>query len=199
MAKKLSAITLKSLTEEDVGKTRFDGEGLYGKVRLQKSGIVAAFEYRFKLNGKSRSVSCGKWPTSSLKEIRQLRDEKRLLVESGIDPVEQNKSAKLQKQVEVAQEIERHNDELARIAAEQAAQRTFADALKQWKKLELVRRKDKGAEVIRAFQKDVFPTLEHVALIDIKRAMLLDIFDHVVERGSSVMACLPYSRTCRTD
>ena len=188
MAKKLSAITLKSLTEEDVGKTRFDGEGLYGKVRLQKSGIVAAFEYRFKLNGKSRSVSCGKWPTSSLKEIRQLRDEKRLLVESGIDPVEQNKSAKLQKQVEVAQEIERHNDELARIAAEQAAQRTFADALKQWKKLELVRRKDKGAEVIRAFQKDVFPTLEHVALIDIKRAMLLDIFDHVVERGSSVMA-----------
>ena len=188
MAKKLSAVTLKSLTENDVGKSKFDGDGLYGKVRLQKAGIVVTFEYRFKLNGKSRSMSCGKWPTSSLKEIRQFRDDKRLLVESGIDPVEQNRSAKLQKQVEVAQEIERHNEELARIAAEEATQRTFADALKQWKKLELVRRRDGGAEVVRAFQKDVFPTLEHVALIDIKRSMLLDIFDQIVERGSSVMA-----------
>ena len=188
MAKKISAVTLKSLTEKDLGRRMFDGDGLSGKVRLQKSGIVVTFEYRFKLNGKSRSVSCGKWPTSSLKEIRQFRDDKRLLVESGIDPVEQNKSTKLQKQVEVAQQIERHNEELARIAAEEATQRTFADALKQWKKLELVRRRDGGAEVVRAFQKDVFPTLEHVALIDIKRSMLLDIFDQIVERGSSVMA-----------
>ncbi len=188
MTKKLSAVTLKSLTEKDVGKTKFDGDGLYGKVRNQKSGIVVTFEYRFKLNGKSRSASCGKWPAFSLKEIRQLRDEKRQLIESGIDPVEQNRSAKLQKQVEIAQEVKRHNNELARIAAEEAAQRTFADALKQWKRLELVRRKDGGAEVVRAFQKDVFPTLENVALVDIKRSMLMGIFDQIVERGSSVMA-----------
>jgi len=41
---------------------------------------------------------------------------------------------------------------------------------------------------MRAIQKDVLPVLGDVALVDVKRAMLVDILDGVVERGARVMA-----------
>jgi integrase len=185
---KLSAKKLESLTEKDANRKLFDGEGLYGKVRLQKTGVVVTFEYRFKLHSKTRTSTCGKWPDDSLRAIRINRDKKRLLIESGIDPVEQAKSERLQKKVNLAQEIEHQNKELERIATEAASRRTFRDAVAQWKKLELVQRKDSGAEVIRAFEKDVLPSLGDLPMIDIKRGMLTDIFDSIIERGSRVMA-----------
>jgi integrase len=49
-------------------------------------------------------------------------------------------------------------------------------------------RKDGGKETMRALNKDVMPILGDVALIDVKRSMLVNIFDSVVERGSRVMA-----------
>lgn len=41
---------------------------------------------------------------------------------------------------------------------------------------------------MRAIRKDVLPVLGNVALVDIRRAMLVDILDGVVDRGSNVMA-----------
>ena len=66
--------------------------------------------------------------------------------------------------------------------------RSFSDALDQGKSLELARRKDGGKEVVRAIDKDVTPTLGDVALVDITRAMLVDILDKVVKRGARVSA-----------
>jgi len=94
----------------------------------------------------------------------------------------------LQKKVETAQEIELQDAELARLAAEVAARRTFGDAIEQWEKLELSRRKDGGKEAMRGLQKDVLPVLGGIALVDVKRAMLVDILGGVVERGARVMA-----------
>jgi Arm domain-containing DNA-binding protein/integrase-like protein len=185
---KLTVKQLESLTEADIGRNLFDGAGLYGRVRSQKTGIVVTFEYRFKRDGKTRSASCGKWPKDSLREIRKSRENNQALVEAGNDPIEQGKAEKLRKKVESAQEIERHQAELARIAAEAATRRTFSDAITHWEKLELSRRKDGGTETMRAIQKDVIPVLGDIALVDIKRAMLVGILDEVVERGSRVMA-----------
>jgi integrase len=185
---KLTVKQLESLTEKDVGRKLFDGDGLYGRVRGQRIGIVVTFEYRFKQQGKTRTTPCGKWPVGSLRDIRKARDAKQALVESGADPVEQGRAEKLRKKVETAQEIERQQVELARISAEAAARRTFADAIAQWEKLELSRRKDGGAEAMRAIQKDVLPVLGDVALVDVTRAMLVDVLDEVVERGARVMA-----------
>ncbi len=155
---------------------------------MQKVGIVVTFEYRFKQQRKTRTAVCGKWPVESLRDIRRIRDAKQALVETGADPVDQRKAEKLSKRVEAAQKIERQLAELDRIAAEAAARRTFGDAIDQWERLELSRRKDAGKETMRAIQKDVLPVLKDVALVDVKRAMLLDILDGVVERGARVMA-----------
>jgi len=185
---KLTVKQLECLTEADVGRKLFDGDGLYGRVRMQRSGVVVTFEYRFKQQGRTRTASCGKWPADSLRDIRKARDAKQALVQGGTDPVEQGRAEKLRKQVEDAQAIERHQAELARIAAEKAARRTFSDAIEQWERLELSRRKDGGSEAIRALSKDVLPVLGDVALVDVKRTMLLDVLDGVVERGARVMA-----------
>ncbi len=185
---KLTVKQLESLTDEDVGRKLFDGDGLYGRVRSQKTGIVVTFEYRFKQQGRTRTASVGKWPAESLREIRKTRDAKQTLVESGTDPVEQAKAARLNKKIETAQEIERQQAELSRIAAETAVRRTFSEAIAQWERLELSRRKDGGAAAMRAIRKDMLPVLGDVALVDVKRAMLLDILDGVVERGARVMA-----------
>nr|VFJ45998.1 MAG: Integrase [Candidatus Kentron sp. FM]VFJ52178.1 MAG: Integrase [Candidatus Kentron sp. FM]VFK09137.1 MAG: Integrase [Candidatus Kentron sp. FM] len=185
---KLTVKQLESLTREDIGRRVFDGDGLYGRVRSQKIGLVVTFEYRFRHQGKVRTTSCGKWPAESLRDIRKVRDAKQALVETGADPVEQDKADKLQKKVEAAQEVERHKAELARLAVEAATRRTFADAITQWERLELSRRKDGGREAMRAIEKDVLPILSEVALVDVTRAMLLEILDGVVGRGARLMA-----------
>jgi integrase len=185
---KLTVKELENLTEADVGRKVFDGEGLYGRVRMQRTGVVVTFEYRFKQQGKTRTATCGKWPAESLRDIRKARDTKKALVETGADPVEQGREEKLRKKVEDFRAIERHHAELARIAAEKAARRTFSDAIEQWERLELSRRKDKGSGAMRALRKDVLPLLGDVALVDVKRSMLLGVLDVVVERGARVMA-----------
>jgi integrase len=185
---KLTVKQLESLTAEDVGRKLFDGDGLYGRVRAQRVGLVVSFEYRFKLQGKTRTASCGKWPDDSLKDIRRARDAKQAAVDAGTDPVEEARAEKLRKQIEDARAVERHRAELARIAAESAARRTFKDALTKWEQAELSRRKDGGAESMRAIKRDILPVLGQVALVDVKRAMLVDALDKVVERGARVMA-----------
>lgn len=185
---KLTHVQLSKLTEQDANKRLFDGDGLYGRVRHQKSGIVVTFEYRYKLGGKSKSFSCGKWPASTLKEIRRQRDEKQALVASGVDPVEQRASERLTKQIETATEVKRKRESLANLAAEEAARRTLRAAIEQWHQLELSRRKDQGKEAMRAIEKDVLSTLGELSLPEITRAMLIDVFDKIVSRGAVVMA-----------
>lgn len=133
-------------------------------------------------------MSCGKWPSSKLQDIRKLRNSKRDLVNQGIDPVEQNKIAKIERKVEQAQAKEAHQKELARIAAENAASKTFGSAINQWEKLELIRRKDKGEETMQAINKDILPVFKDTPLSDITRSMLLVELDKVVARGARVMA-----------
>ncbi|MDF1817528.1 MAG: tyrosine-type recombinase/integrase [Immundisolibacteraceae bacterium] len=185
---KLTVKQLESLTDDDAGRKLFDGDGLYGRVRKQRSGIVVTFEFRFSLQGKIRTTSCGKWPGELLKQIRKNRDAKLNLVDEGIDPIERNRAEKLGKHVETAKAIEQREAELVRLVTEKAAKRTFADAITQWQKLELSRRKDGGKESMRAIQKDVLPVMGNIALQDVKRAMLMEIFDDVVGRGARVMA-----------
>ena len=92
------------------------------------------------------------------------------------------------KTTSVVQKEDRDRRELERLALEAATQRTFASAIEQWAKLDLARRKDGGKEAVRAIEKDVIPLLGEVALVDIKRAMLMGILDGVIDRGARVMA-----------
>ncbi|MCF6356023.1 MAG: tyrosine-type recombinase/integrase [Candidatus Polarisedimenticolaceae bacterium] len=158
-------------------------------MRKNRAGkITIQFEYKYRSGKKSRTVKVEQWPNKSLAEIRAIHREIKTDLSKGIDPIETRKTEKLQSKLNQAQELEKQQQELERLALEAATRRTFSDAIAQWEKLELSRRKGGGKESMRAINKDILPTLGDMALVDIKRVMLIDILDGVVERGARVMA-----------
>ena len=187
--KPLTTLTLKALSDEDVGSILAGGGGLRGRVRRDRSGkITVQFEYKYRAGSNYRTAKVERWPDRSLAEIRAMHRAMKSGLSNGIDPIDARRAEKLETELDCAQRIERQKKEIERLAVEAATQRTFSDAIDQWKKLELSRRKDGGNETIRALDKDITPRLGEVALVDVKRAMLVDILDGVVERGARVMA-----------
>ena len=185
----LTTAKLKAVSEQHVGTILTDGGGLRGRVRRTRAGeITIQFEYKYRNGKQYRTAKVEQWPGHSLAEIRSICREMKANLSKGIDPIESRKAEKLEGQVEQAQQTEKQRMELQRLAAEAAAQRTFSAAIEQWERLELSRRKDGGQEAMRAIRKDVLPILGDVSLVDVRRAMLVDILDGVVERGARVMA-----------
>jgi integrase len=185
----LTTAKLKTVAEVDAGSILNDGGGLRGRVRKDRAGnIHVQFEYKYRAGDKYRTAKVDNWPTSSLAEIRATCREMKAALARGIDPLEARQAAKLEAKLEQARRLEHQNQELRRLAAEEAARRTFSAAVEDWARLELSRRKDGGKEAKRALKKDVLNTLGDVALVDVTRAMLVDTLDTVVERGARVMA-----------
>ena len=185
----LTTIKLKSLSSKDIGSILNDGGSLRGRVRRNRGKeIYVQFEYKYRDGKKYRTAKVEQWPKHSLAEIRAICRAIKTDLSNGIDPIDARKSKKLEAQLEQAQKNEQRKKEIARLATETAARRSFSDAIDQWEKQELSNRKDGGQGSMRAIHKDITPTLGKVALVDVKRAMLMDIFDNVVNRGARVMA-----------
>lgn len=147
-----------------------DGGGLYLRVRTSGHKI---WLYRYKVENKTNWFDLGTYPSLSLKSARA--EAARLSVDrrNGIDPLEQR----------IVEEKKQREEK-----AQKAARLTVTDLLNRWEKLELRNRKDKGAEVRRSFSKDVLPAIGDTPADDVKRAMIAQILDAVVARGSPIIA-----------
>ena len=190
---------LERLKPEDRGQTLNDGGGLTGKVGLDRASgeVTVGFTFRYRAGSTTRSVGCGTWPRQALAEIRGKRDQLRDQVRNGIDPVAKAQADKA--------EVERKAAEAARMAAEaaEAARRealrlTFFDLFGKWKERALRTsktadgrrkgRKDGGAEIERAFTRDVLPHLGAMYADSITRKQIADVLHRIVERGSGRQA-----------
>ena len=123
MASSLTELELKAKTIADSGGRVSDGGSLFGHIRIDRSKrVIVAFEYRFRSpsTGKLRAIACGKWPDSSLKAIRMRRDEYRLAVDGGIDPLDIKTAEKLAARADQEESILREQKRLNVIAAAQA-------------------------------------------------------------------------------
>ncbi|MFZ2955583.1 MAG: integrase arm-type DNA-binding domain-containing protein [Candidatus Ozemobacteraceae bacterium] len=69
----------------------FDGGGLFFMV--EPSG-VKSWRMKYRCNGKARLLSMGAYPTVSLKEARDKREEAKRLLASGVDPRDTRKAEK---------------------------------------------------------------------------------------------------------
>ena len=69
----------------------FDGGGLYLEI-APSGGKWWRLKYRFQ--GKEKRISLGTYPTVSLKDARERREQAKRLIEQGIDPSNQRKEAK---------------------------------------------------------------------------------------------------------
>lgn len=191
----LTDMGLKAKTAADVGTRVSDGGSLFGNIRIDRAGRpVVAFEFRFRspATGKHRAIACGIWPDVTLKAIRKQRDEYRVAVDSGVDPLETKKARKLAAQADLAEAVGREQERLNEIAASQA-RITVTELFKRWEKTELVDRKDHGAEVRRMFEKDVFPTIGDMAAEDVRKGHVMSVVDKVKLRGASRMARVVFS------
>jgi integrase len=187
MMSKLTVKHLQALTEQDVGKRIPDAESLYGTVKARSEGISVLFRWRYRINGLHKDFTCGTWPKVSLAKIRDKRDEAQQLLKEGKDPAIEKRIDRLKSHAEQLEVIDK---EKARIG-EAEAHKARLDVLRlfaRWERLELIRRKDKGAEVKRSFEKDIFPVIGHVAVEDVTRSMVAKLLYDVVERGAPIIA-----------
>ena len=185
------ALMLDNLSMQDVGKKLLMGNSLTGKVKASKlgqSGVATTLkqgavrvevEYRYFSDGKTHALYLGVYPKMSLKEINQERERARLQIQNGIDPKRERKAQRVINTAAIEQKIT--EAELTRIAAikereqiklEEAtmsARITVKQYFNTWLTLELSRRKHKGEDVVRVFEKDVFPYIGDLALEDVKR------------------------------
>ncbi len=145
-------------------------------VRVRTSG-KKTFSFRYSLGKRTRVLKIGDAEFVTLQEARRLANIAKSLIAQGICPVEQAEREAEEKALK-----EKAEREVALSLV------TFSQAIERWGVLDLSKRKDKGAEPLRAIRRDFYPSLGDRDLKDIKKADLLKVLDAVVERGSRVMA-----------
>lgn len=175
---KLTDVDIRAARAADRDLQISDGNGLV--LRVGRGSGDKSFWYRYKQGNSSKWVSLGRYPALSLKEARRTAAAIDIKRKQGIDPLEERATEERRRLAE--EEAQRQA-----LAAE-AARLTVEELFEKWERLELGRRKDKGAEVRRCFEKDVLPTLGKVAAEDVTRAMIAGVLDEVVERGARIVA-----------
>ena len=188
----LTQKALEVLKSSDIGSRLVDGGGLTGKVRERRGKIIVQFEYRYRAKDKIRQIVCGTWPDISLKVIRDKRDEYRMSVNSGNDPLDLNQAARLRKQAEVAEAIA---TEQARLVELQSLKSriSVSELFERWVTVELIRRKDGGKEIRRMFEKDVLPLIGTLAVEDVRKGHITAVTDALLARGVTRMAKMIFS------
>lgn len=179
---------LEALTPEIVGETLKEGNGISGTVRLKSDGSLSVdWSWRYRFGGKVKELRLGTWPKIAMPKIRDERDDAAQLLKEGKDPAEQRRVAKLKAQ---ADQIEAVAKEKARITDGEAlaARLTINGLFIRWQELDLSRRKDKGTETTRVFNKDVLPVIGSAYADEVKRSQIAALLDTVVARGARIVA-----------
>ena len=139
-----------------------DGAGLYLEVN-PKGG--KRWFWKFYPDGKESRLALGSYPAVTLKEARKARDEARRTRETGANPVQQRKAAKLAAQINSATTFEAVARECHGAKASGWSD-TYAE---RW---------------LGRMEKDLFPHLGALPLADIKAPLLLQVLRKVERRGA---------------
>ena len=84
---------IRALKSTDKNFKVADGGGLYVEVTPSGSKL---WKLKFRIHGKEKKLSLGKYPEVSLKDARAARDKAKLQIHSGIDPAQKKREAKQQ-------------------------------------------------------------------------------------------------------
>lgn len=138
----------------------FDGGGLFLLV-TSAGGKLWHLKYRFA--GKEQKLTFGPYPTTSLADARQLREDAKKLLANGIDPGEFKKAKK------------------AELAAEQ---RTFEMVAREWfAKNEPAWSASHCATVMSRLERDIFPVIGNRPIAELKRTEIISLLKGIEARG----------------
>lgn len=196
---------LSTLTKKDIGRHISDGQSVQGEVRLLKEAsggsanrppISVHFKLTYRFASKLQKIYLGAWPANTLSDIRAQRDLYRGLLAQGIDPkaeiLRQQELRNIDQQIENELQLadRMQQQELASnklLAMQKRRQRqTYRQFFEQdfFPNTLKIGRADGGDEVIRSFEKDVFPIIGDIALEDICKEHLKLILDTIGQRAT---------------
>lgn len=139
-----------------------DEKGMY--LLVTKAG-TKSFRLKYRYLGKEKKLILGTYPEVSLKKARQLRDTARQLLADGIDPSAQKKAE--------------------RASAKALSQNSFEIISREWFD---TKQSDKTEghqrRVLRALEKDLFPTLGNLPLNEITAPVLLQTLRRIESRAA---------------
>lgn len=157
----LTDVAIKRLVPSTKPVRVFDGLGLYLEV-TPKGGKWWRFKYRFE--GKEKLLSMGTYPETSLKNVREKRDEARGLLTNGVDPSAARKAARSTEHGGGGTSFEI----VAREFHETMRDRWSDPHAKRW---------------LERLKKDVFPYVGARALPEVSAPLLLETLRRVESRG----------------
>ncbi len=163
---KLTAKACEAAKPKDKAYKLFDGGGLYLEVKPPHSKL---WRLKYRYLGKEKKLCIGEYPTISLADAREHRDEAKKLLANGHDP-----SA-------VKQEIKQEK------IKEQA--NTFEAIAREWHEHKKPEWSEGNAKTVMArLERDVFPEIGKYPIKIITHKMLLDLANKVKQRGANELA-----------
>ncbi|MBI1327853.1 MAG: tyrosine-type recombinase/integrase [Alphaproteobacteria bacterium] len=123
------------------------------------------WRWRYKFNGKSQLASLGKFPLISLQKARELRDEVKLIKESGKHPTRFKKAQKLKQATEGGN--------------------TFKVIAERWLEEKGKRLNQKyHTQTIARMRQHVFPAIGNLPLTEITVPDIVKVVDRIADRGT---------------
>ena len=144
----------------------FDGGGLYLEITPAGGKI---FRLKYRIDGKEKTLTIGKYPAVSLSEARQAAENARRLLVSGQDPSEAKQQEKRERQAAALNTFE------------SIARRWHTDNLHRWKE-------NHAACIISDFEKDVFPAIGEIQITEISVSDVKAVISAIIARGATVTA-----------
>ena len=159
---------IKNAKPAETGKKTklFDGGGLYLEVTPAGGKI---FRLKYRIGGKEKTLTIGKYPAVSLSEARQATENARRLLASGQDPNEAKQQEKRERQAAALNTFE------------SIARRWHTDNLHRWKE-------NHAARIISDFEKDVFPAIGEIQITEISVSDVKAVISAIIARGATVTA-----------
>ena len=139
-----------------------DGGGLHLAV-TPAGGKLWRLKYR--IDGKEKLLTLGKYPAVSLLEARQAAEQARADLAKGIDPAAAKQQAKAERQAALQNTFEA------------LARRWYADNLHRWKP-------NHAARLLAYLEKDVFPHIGNEPIDGLKVADIKDLLGRILARGA---------------
>ncbi|MDN0124783.1 MULTISPECIES: tyrosine-type recombinase/integrase [Yersinia] len=159
----LTDLELRRSKPKEKPYTLSDGHGL--SILIEPNGSKG-WRFRYRFDGKPKMLSLGTYPTVSLTDARQKRDEAKKLVVAGINPSE------------ARQQQKRARQDIAGSTFEGIAREWYEKRFDRWSA-------SYSEEMIKTFEKDVFPYIGHRPIAEIKPMELMAVLAKLDERGAS--------------
>ena len=158
---KLTDTAIKRAKHADKPVKLADGGGLY--LLVNKTGKYWRMDYRYA--GKRKTLALGVYPTVSLKQARERRDEAKTQLDAGTDPATVKRQRKT--------------------ALVEAAKNTFEALGRDWYAKQLPGWVAGHAKrVLASLENDVYPWIGGTPIADIRVADVLAILKRIQERGA---------------